>query len=299
MMRATLILIVAMLALVGLSQAQTPQADVTRQIGIQQMLGNRVPADAVFRDEYGKTIRFGDLLGKRPLVVAPIWYQCTTACMVVQDSLMKTLAKATKGDRLIVGRDMDVVFVSINPKETPDLALRKKNVLTSLYKRPESDAGWHFLTGDDANIHKVTDALGFRYTYDPQTDRINHSVGIMFVSPQGTVSSYILGADYPTEVMADNLKRAERNEVGPKADTVLLGCIMIDPLTGKRSLVIENVVRLAAFIFMLGVFGWVGSMIVASKKQALKCAVVGVSGVSGNTDNQQPTTNNEGGKRAL
>jgi protein SCO1 len=229
-----------------------------------------VPANARFWDEDGKEIEFGELLGKRPLLVAPIFYTCTTACTVVMDNVMKTLTKATKGDRLRVGRDLDVVFVSINPKETPDLALRKKNVMVGVYNQPGTDEGWHFLTGSEEQTRRVTDALGFRYTYDEATNRVNHPVGIMFVSPNGTISSYIMGGGYPTEVVADNVARAQKNLVGPKAETILLGCIMIDPVTGQRSIVIENVVRLAAVLTFFVVAVWILSMSLASRKAAHK-----------------------------
>jgi protein SCO1/2 len=255
---------------VGVSvRAQQPTvADISKQIGIDQKLGNRVPAGAKFLDENGRQIEFGDLLGKRPLLVAPIFYTCTTACTVVMDNVMKTLAKATKGDRLRVGRDLDVVFVSINPKETPELALRKKNVMTGVYNQPGTEDGWHFLTGPEKETRRVTDALGFRYTYNPDTNRVNHPVGIMFVSPNGTISSYILGGSYPTEVVADDVSRAEKNLVGPKSETILLGCIMIDPITGQRSVVIENVVRIAAIFTMVAVGLWILMMSLSNRKAA-------------------------------
>lgn len=267
--RRSLTIFVGTLALLtGLgarASAQTPSADLTKQIGIDQNLGTQLPTDVTLKDEAGKDIRVGELLGSRPLVFAPIFYQCTTACMVVRDNLLKTLAKATKGDRLLVGRDLDIVFVSINPKETSDLALRKKNILLESYNQPGSEKGWHFLTGSEKEVRRLTNALGFRYTYDAATDRINHPVGIMIASPQGKITGYIMGGTYPTEILADDIARAERNEVGPKAETFLMGCIMLDPVTGQRRIVIEGVVRLAGILTMLVLFGSIIKMSLSNR----------------------------------
>lgn len=238
------------LASAPVAHAQSPQ-DITKLIGIDQKLGNPVPKDAVFKDETGKSIQFGDLLGKRPLVVVPVFYQCGSACVAVTDNLMKTLLAGTKGNILRVSRDFDVVFVSIDPRETPDLAIRKKNTLVGGYGQPGTEGGWHLLTGELSQVRRLTDALGFRYTYDEASGRINHPTGIMFLTPNGLVSSYIVGIQFPTQIMLDDVARAAKNEIGPKSESFLFGCIMQDPVTGKRSLVIENVVRMFGAITLV------------------------------------------------
>ena len=238
---------------------------------IDQNIGAQVPLDAKFTDEHGQNIQFGSLLGKRPVILLPMFFLCKGVCGKETDNLLKTIAKL---EDMQVGRDYDVVLLSINPKETPELALNKKTSLLKVMKGASNDEGYHFLTGEMDEIRKVTNSVGFgfAFTYDGSDVRINHPAGLMFLTPSGKVSQYIMGSDYAKPVVADAIKLAAAEKMGRKAETVLLGCVMIDPITGQRSLVIENVIRLVAGLFAIGTFAWIGMMIVKSRRDEAAAA---------------------------
>lgn len=245
--------------------AQQSFNDALSQMKIEQKLGGQVPLDAKFRDEYGKQIEFGSLLGKRPAILLPMFYLCTGICGKEADSLLKSIARIQERQ---VGKDYDVILLSINPKETPDLAMNKKTSLLKVMKGATNQEGYHFLTGEMKEIRKVTDAVGFGFAYDESDGRINHPAGLMFLTPSGKVSQYIMGAEYPWREVDQALIVSAQEGIGTKAETVLLGCVMIDPVTGKRSIVIENVIRLVAGVFAIGIFTWIGMMVVKSRREA-------------------------------
>ncbi len=232
------------------AQAQSGQLNLGERIGIDQKLGDQVPLDVPVIDEHGNHIKLGDVLHGKPVVFMPIFYSCKGVCGVELSNMLKSAIKMKK--TFPIGDKYDLVVLSINPKETPDLALAKEKDMQDMYGMPESAGGWHLLTGDgEANIRRVTDALGFRYEYKPETDQINHPSGIMVLTPQGKISSYIYGADYPTKVLQDSLVLANEGKVGAKAEVILLGCIMVDPVTGKRTVVVEQVLKIAGIMTVL------------------------------------------------
>ncbi|ODU52201.1 MAG: hypothetical protein BGO01_00085 [Armatimonadetes bacterium 55-13] len=241
-----------------------PKTDTTK-IRIDQKLGAQVPLDAEFKDRTGKTVKFGDVLGKRPVLALLIFYKCQGVCSVEFEELTK-IANQIPSQK--VGKDFDVVVLSIDPTEGPDFAQGKFDQVFDF--QPDlkgTEDGWHFLVGDLDNIHKVSNALGFYYTYDPKTDAINHPSGIMFLSPTGKVSSYIYGAKYIPNIVAQNLTKAAKNEVGEKAKEVFFGCIHIDPLTGRKSLVIERVLSILGGITVVVLLG---SIIILSRRNRTK-----------------------------
>lgn len=255
--------ILGMTLLASFANAQQSFNQALSQMKLDQKLGDQVPPDAKFLDEDGQEIKFASLLGKRPVVLLPIFFTCTGMCGKEADNLLKTIAR-TKD--LQVGRDYDVVFLSIKPTETPELAMNKKTSLLKVMKGDTNEEGYHFLTGELTEIRKVTDSVGFGFAYDPKDDRINHPAGLMVLSPAGKIVQYLTSTEYPPMEFKGALTLAAENKVGRKAETVLLGCVMIDPLTGQKSLVIENVVRLIAGVFAIGLFSWIGMMIVKGRR---------------------------------
>lgn len=247
--------------------AQRPFNQSLKAMKIEQKLGAQVPADARFKDETGREIPFADILGKRPVVLLPMFFLCRGVCGKETDNLLKTVAKLKEKQ---VGKDYDIVLLSINPKETPELAMNKKISLLKVMKGDTNREGYHFLTGKMEEIRKVTNAVGFGFDYDESDGRINHPAGLMILSPSGKVIEYILGAEYPKPILSDALALAEQNKVGKVAETILLGCVMIDPVTGQRSLVIENVIRIIAGTFALCLFGWIASMTIKNRRDTLK-----------------------------
>ncbi len=210
-------------------------------VRVEQKPGVQLPLDARFRDESGKEITFGSLFKGRPLVLLPIFYRCTGVCNIELQGVLNALIQDPK---LVPGKNVDVVALGINPKEGPDLAMGKKRSTLEEYGKPKTTGGWHFLTGDMANIRAVTDAMGFQFTYDPGKDVVNHPSGVMVLTPRGQVSAYMLGGTYRPIAFELDVERAAVARIAPKSDEIFFGCVHVDPLTGKRSLVIQNVMRL-------------------------------------------------------
>jgi len=240
--------------------ANTPSIDVSK-VHLDQLLGAQVPMTSEFKDWDGKSVTMGSLLGVRPAILVPIWYNCTGVCNVELQSLLTTVS-TLKTRKLSV--DYDVIIVSINPTEGPDLAAgKRKNVLNTV-NLPGTENGWHFLTGSMPNIRSVTDAVGFHYTYDPEKNFANHPSGIMVLSPAGQVSSYMYGAYYDGKTLQNDIDLAKKGRIGTKTQEVFFGCIHVDPITGKRSIVIENVLRLMAVVTVLVL---IGSIVTLSGKK--------------------------------
>ena len=241
---------------------------ITDKMGIDQKLGVQLPLDTEFRDESGKTIHLRDVLSNRPAYLLPIFYTCKGVCDLEMHEFLGTLVKMKK--TYPVGGKFDVIMLSIHPTETPDLAAAKKAEMMDIYDLKGSEASWHFLTGTEENIRKVTDTIGFRFDYNRELNQINHPAGSMTITPDGRVSSYIYGAAYYTKVLEDKLDLAAQNKIGKtETQVVLLGCIRMNPATGQRTLIIEGVLRILCIVFLIGVAGWITSMNIQRKKQSV------------------------------
>ncbi|MFN7925735.1 MAG: SCO family protein [Bryobacteraceae bacterium] len=217
----------------------TEPPEQLRNVGIEQHLDQQLPLDAEFLDEKGNKIRLGQLFGQRPAVLALVYYECPMLCTMVLNGLLRS-ARTLKLD---VGKDFDVIAISFDPTETPQLADKKKFEYTERYGREGSEAGWHFLTGKYADIQKVTEAAGFRYAQDPKTGQWAHASAIMVVTPGGKLSQYHYGVEYSARDLRLALVEASKGHIGTFADQVLLYCFHYDPATGKYSLFIMNVLR--------------------------------------------------------
>jgi protein SCO1 len=245
--------------------AQATEVDLSKGLYFDQKLGEQAPLDAEFRDETGKTVRFGELFEGKPAILVPVFYECQSSCLLIRDGLIKTL-NALK--TMAAGRDFEVIVLSINPKEKPEQAATKEKMYLGDYRHPNTEDGWHFLTGDEANIRKVTEAVGFGYTIQEQknqetgelSDAITHPSGIIVLTPEGKTSLYLLGAKYPQELLRRGLQDAAAEKVGPATETILLGCFMYDPATGKYRLVVENALKVGGIATALILFGSIAFM---------------------------------------
>jgi len=223
-----------------------------RDVGIDQKLSAPLPLDLSFQDETGQTIQLRQYFGKKPVILAFVYYECPMLCTQVLNGLAESL-KTLSFD---VGKQFDVITVSFDPGETPKLAAEKKANYLKQYERSSAAAGWHFLTGDSAAIRQLTSAAGFRYKYDAVTDQFAHASGIMVITPQGKIARYFYGIEYPARDLRLALVEASENKIGSPVDQLLLYCFHYDPLTGKYGLVIMNVLRVAgvATVMALGTF---------------------------------------------
>jgi protein SCO1/2 len=218
-----------------------------QNVGIDQHLDGQVPADLAFADDTGQPVKLGDYFGKKPLILNLVYYNCPMLCG-------ETLAGLTGAMRLVkfdVGNEYDVVTVSFNPRETPEIAAAKKKDYLKRYGRPNAERGWHFLTGPPESINALTKAVGFQYQYDPKIQQYAHATAIMVLTPQGHISRYFYGVDFPPKDLRLGLVEASQGKIGNPVDQVLLYCYHYDPATGKYGAVITNILRLGAGLTIL------------------------------------------------
>jgi len=218
------------------------------QVGIDQHLNHQVPLNLVFNDETGREVQLGEFFGKRPVILAMVYYECPMLCTQVLNGLVSALGVMN----FDVGREFDVVAVSINPKETPALAAEKKKVYLDRYKRPQSAAGWHFLTGKEENIRQLAAAVGFRYAFDPNIQQYAHGAGVEILTRKGVLSKYFYGIEFSARDIRFGLIEASDERIGTPIDDVLLLCYHYDPSTGKYGATAIGAIRIGAVATMLG-----------------------------------------------
>lgn len=215
-------------------------------IGIDQHLNGQLPLDIWFRDENGKTMPLGAYFGKRPVLLAFVYYTCPMLC----DQILTGAAAALKPLALRPGRDFDVVAISINPKETPADAAAKRDFTVHRYSSHAGSQGWHFLVGNEAAIHAVTEAAGFHYRYDAASKMFLHASGVMALTPKGRLARYFYGVDYEPKDLKLGLIEASNNKIGSLTDQILLFCYHYDATTGKYGAVVINMLRGAAVLVL-------------------------------------------------
>lgn len=242
-----LVLLIASLPLRAQILDSNVPPPMLREVGIDQKLGAPLPLDLTFRDESGETVSLQQYFGKKPVILSFVYYECPMLCTQVLNGLLESL-KTLSFD---AGKQFDVVTVSFDPGETSALAVNKKENYLQQYGRAGAEQGWHFLTGDSSSIRQLTQAVGFRYKYDPATDQFAHASGIMVITPQGKIARYFYGIEYPARDLRLALVEASENKIGSLVDQVLLYCFHYDPSIGKYGLVIMNVLRLAGIVTVL------------------------------------------------
>jgi protein SCO1/2 len=216
-------------------------------LAFEQKLGSQVPLDAVFRDEQGKIVRLGDFVSPRPVILVLAYYRCPQLCTLVLNGLLDGL----KGLRYQPGVDFEVVTVSFDPRETPELAADKKAHYLESYARPGAVGGWHFLTGDKDQIDRLADAVGFHYSFDEKHDRYNHPSGIMILTPEGKVSRYLFGIRFLSRDLKLGVIDASEGRVGSMVDQLLMFCFHYDQETGTYSFAVKNAVRAGGVLTVL------------------------------------------------
>jgi protein SCO1/2 len=225
-------------------------------VGIDQRLGNQLPLDLVFKDEAGNSVKLGQYFdGKHPVILTLVYFDCPMLCTLVLNDLTRSL----NGMPISAGDDFQIVTVSFNPREGPQQAKDKKGTYLQSYRRIHADEGWHFLTGDEATIHQLTEAVGFHYKYDEKFKQYIHPSGITVVTPTGVISRYFFGIDYGLKDLRLSLQEASGNKIGSLTDQLLLYCFHYDETSGKYSLMVMRLVQLGGILTMaaLGTFWFV------------------------------------------
>jgi len=223
---------------------------VLEGIGIDQRLNSPLPLDAPFRDETGATVPLGKYFGRRPVLLAPVYYRCPMLCSQILSGVVAGLRPLS----LRPGKDFEIVVFSIDPSEGAEDAAAKREFYSRSYSRTAGTAGWHFLTGTQSSIDRLTNAIGFHYRRDPKSGMFIHASGVMAVTPEGRLARYLYGVEYQPKDLKLGLIEASHNRIGSRVDQVLLFCYHYDPSTGKYSLLVLNLLKGVASVTVVGGF---------------------------------------------
>ena len=234
-----------------LPSSQVPAA--LSKVSFEQRLNEQLPLDLPFTDENGRAVKLGDYFGRKPVVLAFVYYECPMLCTQVLNGLESALRVLNES----VGKEFDVVTVSFDPSETSVLAAGKKKAYLERYKRPEAEQGWHFLTGSQASIDALTHAAGFHYAWDEASQQFAHASGIVIATPAGKLSRYFLGIDYSPRDVKFALIESSNEKIGTLADRLLLYCYHYDPQTGNYGFVAMRAVRVGGAVTILALVGFV------------------------------------------
>ena len=233
------------------------------QVGLDQRLNSQVPLNLAFNDEKGQAVQLQQYFGEKPVILIMVYYQCPMLCTQVLNGFTGALNGIV---RFNVGREFNVVTVSIDPRDTAEDAAAAKKRYLERYRRAGADQGWHFLTGKKDQIDALAQAVGFRYAWDPKIKQYAHASGIMLLTPDGHVSQYYYGIEYAPRDIQLGLVEASKGKIGNVVDQVLLYCYHYDPTQGKYGAAIFNVLRLSALATVL-VLG--GFMVIMFRRDSL------------------------------
>ncbi len=225
-----------------------------KDVGFDQHLGGQLPLDAWFTDAEGRRLQLGEVIGQRPVVLAFVYYERPMLCSLVMNGVAKSLDVLP----FEVGREFDVVAISIDPGETPEMARQARAAAVERYGRPEIEANWHFLVGDQDSVSRTSEVAGFRFVYLPDEDEYAHAAGILIATPEGKVAQYFYGIEYSPKSIRLALVDAAEEKRGSLIDQVLLYCFQYDPQLGKYTMVAMRVLRVAgaAFALFMASFLW-------------------------------------------
>jgi protein SCO1/2 len=234
----------------------TPPPQILNNIEIEQKLNSPVPLGLAFRDENGQAVKLGDYFGKKPVVLALVYYDCPMLCTEVLNGMVSAFS-VLKFD---IGKEFEVVTVSFDPREKPELARAKKTTYLRRYGRPGAEQGWHFLTGEQPAIAALTKAVGFHYQWDTETQQFAHATALMVLTPQGRIAQYYYGVEYSPKDLRLGMVEASQGHIGTMVDQVLLYCYHYDPRTGKYGAIVSRVLQIAGVITILLLGGFLIAM---------------------------------------
>jgi protein SCO1/2 len=245
----------------GPSAATMPR--VLQNVGFEPPLNGPMPLDLPFRDETGRAVQLREYFGQqKPVVLAFVYYGCPMLCDQVEQGVVGVLRMLTFNP----GRDYEVVFVSFDAHETPEMAAEKKKKALVHFRRPETDSGWHFLTGSKESIDAATKAANFRFSFDAKSKLFAHASGVMVLTPDGRISRYFYGVEYPGRDMRLGLVDASAGKIGTPIDHVLLFCYHYDPTSAKYSASILKIIRLGGVLTILSI---VGGILISRRRENL------------------------------
>jgi protein SCO1/2 len=265
-MRAAALALVLVLLGGPRARAQVGIPPALSAVRIDQRLGAQVPLDLTFRDEQARPVRLGEVGGGKPVLLVLAYIRCPRLCSVV----LQNVVECARGIPFDAGQQYQVVVVSFDPREGPELAAAAKRKAAEDYGRPGAENGWHFLTGEEPAIRRLADAVGFRYIYDAKKDEYRHSAGIMVLTPRGKVARYFFGIRYPARDVRLGLVEASEGKIAAPADRALLmACLSYDPQTGNYTVAVMKLLRLAAALTVLALAAYMAVNWRRARRKAL------------------------------
>jgi protein SCO1/2 len=223
------------------------------QVGLDQRLNQQVPLDLAFVDDNGQAVQLQQYFGSKPVILMLVYYQCPMLCTQVLNGFTGAMNGIV---RFNIGREFNVVTVSIDPRDTPQDAAASKKRYLQRYRRAGAAEGWHFLTGKKDQIDALAQSVGFRYAWDPEIKQYAHASGLMLLTPSGRVAQYYYGIEYAPRDIQFGLIEASKGKIGNVVDQVLLYCYHYDPRQGKYGAAVFNVLRLSALATVLALGGF-------------------------------------------
>jgi len=246
----------------GVGRPAATMPPVLQNVGFEPELNRQVPLDVPFQDESGRSVQLRDYFHRKPVVLAFVYYRCPMLCNQVQQGVVGALRMLSFNP----GHDYEVAFISFDPRDTPEMAAEKKQAALSRFGRRETESGWRFLTGARESIDRVTEAANFRYSFSAKTNLFAHASGVLLLTPDGRISRYFYGVEYPGRDMRLGLVDASEGKIGTPIDHVLLFCYQYDPSTATYSAAILKLVRLGGVLTILCL---VGGILIARRREKL------------------------------
>src|SRR5256884_2127201 len=248
---------------VGPAAATMPAA--LQNVGFEPPLNGPMPLDLAFRDETGRSVQLREYFGQKPVVLAFVYYNCPMLCDQVEQGVVGVLRMLSFNP----GRDYEVVFVSFDSRETPEMAAEKKKKALLHFRRPETDSGWHFLTGSEESIEAATKAANFRFSFDAKNNLFSHASGVLLLTPDGHISRFVYVVQYPGRDMRLGLVDASAGKIGTPIAHVLLYCYHYDPTAATYSASILKIIRLGGVLTILCI---VAGILISRRRETLAAA---------------------------
>ncbi len=231
----------------GTGPAAQNMPAVLENVGFEPQLNAHLPLDLAFRDEAGRDVQLREYFTQKPVLLALVYYGCPMLCNQTEQGVVGALRMLSFNP----GRDYEVVFVSFDPRESSDMAAQKKESAMTHFRRPETASGWHFLTGSKESIDALTKGANFRYSFDQKSNLFAHASGILLLTPDGRISRYFYGVEYPARDIRLGLVDASAGKIGTPVDRALLFCYQYDPRSARYSASILKIIRLGGVLTML------------------------------------------------
>jgi protein SCO1/2 len=233
----------------NVGQTSSNMPVILKNVAFRPELNGQVPLDTAFRDESGKSVQLGQYFHQqKPVLLAFVYYGCPMLCTQLEQGVVGSLRMLSFNP----GRDYEVVFVSFDERDTPEMAAAKKNTAMDHFRRKETAAGWHFLTGSKESIAAVTNSANFHFNFDAKNNLFAHASGIMLLTPEGRISRYFYGVEFPGRDLRLGLVDASQGKIGTPVDKMLLFCFQYDPSTARYSATILGIMRVLALMTVAG-----------------------------------------------